>query len=140
FAEVSFTGALAPYSAWQAASFPGGASDADAGLLLDPDGDGNNNLVEYATGGNPLNSSQSGIARDVATVGSESYLRLTVAKNPAASDVTFEVQATGALNDANSWSSDGLVIEENTASTLRVRDVVPLSTSSARFMRVRISR
>jgi hypothetical protein len=49
------------------------------------------------------------------------------------------VQATGDLSDTNSWSGNGLVIEEDTSTSLRVRDFVPMSAGGTRFMRVRIT-
>ena len=77
---------------------------------------------------------------DQETVASQKFLRITVPKNPAATDVTYEVQATSNLKDATSWSNTGLVIEANTTSLLRVRDNVASGAGVRRYMRVKIVR
>ncbi len=140
FDDLLFTGYLTPWSAWQGAQFPGGSSNPSAAMLLDPDFDGQCNLLEYASGTDPETSAPSNVVQDSVTVSSQKYLRLTVTKNPTATDVTYEVQATSDLTDANSWSSAGLVIEANTSTQLRVRDNVAMSGGVRRFMRVLVTR
>lgn len=98
-----------------------------------------NSQQQYGTGTDPRLKGMSQVVLDVETVSSQRYLRLAVPKNAVATDVTYEVQATGDLSDANSWSSSGLVIEANSTSSLRVRDNVPMGLGGRRFMRVRIS-
>ncbi len=61
-------------------------------------------------------------------------------KNTTATDVTFEVQATSDVSNSLSWSSAGLVIEQNTATSLIVRDSQPMSGGGKRFMRVKVVR
>jgi hypothetical protein len=73
----------------------------------------------------------------MAPVSTSNFLRLSIPKNPAATDVTFTVEAS---SDLTSWSSVGLVIETNTSTQLTVRDNVPSSTGVRRFMRVKITR
>jgi hypothetical protein len=75
------------------------------------------------------------VQSDTVTIGPNTYLRLTIPKNPSATDVLYDVQATSTFNIPSSWSSTGLIIESNTATTLRVRDNVPLSGGGNRFMR-----
>ena len=140
FFDFSFMGYLTPWNAWQGAQFAGGTSDPSASMLLDPDNDGMNNLLEYALGTDPKTNAPSSIVQDTTTVSSQRYLRISLAKNPAATDVTYEVQATSDLMNSASWSSAGLIIETNTASQLVVRDNVAISSGVPRFMRVRVSR
>ena len=64
-------------------------------------------------------------------------LRLSIPKNPDATDVTFTVEA---CSDLTSWSSVGLVIETNTSTQLTVRDNVPSGPGVQRFMRVKVTR
>src|SRR6185369_14593171 len=97
-----FTGYSSAYSAWQSAQFSGGSSNPAAAMMLDPDHDGQCNLLEYALGTDPQQSAPSNVVQDTTTISTQKYLRLTVAKNPSASDVTLEVQATSNLADANS--------------------------------------
>ncbi|MDH4475540.1 MAG: Calx-beta domain-containing protein [Verrucomicrobiaceae bacterium] len=140
FFDLNFNGYLTQWNAWQAAQFAGGSSNPDAAMQFDPDFDGVNNLLEYAFGTDPETSAPSNVVQDTATVASQDFLRLTVTKNPAAADVTYEVQATSNLTDANSWTSEGLVIEVDTGNELRVRDNVPISGVGTRFMRVVVTR
>lgn len=140
FYDLNFTGYLTQWNAWQAEQFPGGSGNPDAAMQFDPDFDGMNNLLEYAFGTEPETSAPSNVVQDTTTVSSQNYFRLTVTKNPTATDVTYEVQATSDLSDVNSWTSAGLVIEANTGTELRVRDNMPISGVATRFMRVVVNR
>lgn len=129
-----------PVDQWRQDNFGSNAGNAAiAGNLADPDGDGLSNLVEYALATNPLASNVSAVAVTQATVGAEKYLRLTITKNPAASDVTYSVETTGDLATASSWSSSTGVVETNSATTLQVRDSVAMSAAEKRFIRLRVS-
>lgn len=118
-------------------------SEANDPAITDPtadlDFDGLPNLIEYAFGVDPQSSEASPVASDSVTSGPDKFMRLIVPKNPAATDVTFTVEATADLADPLSWSSDGLIIESETSTQLIVRDTVPMS-SGQRFMRVRVVR
>jgi hypothetical protein len=74
------------------------------------------------------------------SLSSSNYLRLSIPKNPAATDVTFTVEATSDLSNPLSWSSAGLIIESNTSTQLIVRDNVPSGPGVQRFMRVKVIR
>ncbi|MCW1924432.1 DUF5703 domain-containing protein [Luteolibacter arcticus] len=105
----------------------------------DPDGDGLVNLIEYALGLDSLVGNPSPVEFDLATVGEETYLRLTVHRDPTASGVSIKGEATATLENAGSWSSSGLVVEIDTPTEFRVRDSVPASAGNRRFMRLRFS-
>jgi len=141
FRDRTLTGYLGAFEVWQAQNWSstGGPADPDAAPLANPDFDTTLNLLEYAFGTAPQINGSSPLVFDTATVGPDKFLRLTVPKNPAATDVIYEVQATGDLASPGSWSSAGLVVEANTASTLRVRDNVPVGSGQPRFMRVKIT-
>ena len=64
----------------------------------------------------------------------------TTPQNPAATDVTFTVEATSDLSNPLSWSRAGLIIESNTSTQLIVRDNVPSGPGVQRFMRVKVIR
>ena len=54
--SVTTSGAT-PFSTWIAGFFPGETNPAIIGKTADPDGDGTNNVTEFAFGGNPSNGS-----------------------------------------------------------------------------------
>ena len=128
-----------PVDQWRQDHFGANAGNAAiAGNLADPDGDGLVNLLEYALGTDPLVGNANNWSIDEETVGTDKFLRLTVTKNPDATDVTYGAEVTGDLT-AGSWSSASVVVETNTTTTFRARDNVPVGTSSARFIRLRVS-
>ncbi len=139
FRDKSITYYESQFQSWQAQHFSGNPNDPDAAPDADGDHDGFTTFMEYA-----FNLSTSGFdvapwTLDSENVSSQNYLRLTVPKNPAATDVTYEVQATSNLADPQSWSSAGLIIEQDSGTTLRVRDSLPMG-STPRFMRAKVSR
>jgi hypothetical protein len=138
FANLSFTGYVSSFSQWQSNTFTS-SSDPVAAPDADPDHDGLPNLLEYALNTSGSAASASPIVNGFVTSGSDRYLCLTVPKNPAATDVTFIVEATSDVMDPQGWSSTGLVVEQNTSTLLRVRDNVAVGSSNRRFMRVRIA-
>lgn len=142
FKDLTFTGYAKAFEVWQAQNWTatGGITDPNAAQLLDPDSDGQANLLEYAFGTAPLAASASPLVFDTASVSTEKYLRITVPKNTAATDVTFTIEATSDLGNPSSWSSAGLVTEQDTATQLIVRDSQPMSSGVRRFMRVKVVR
>ena len=129
-----------PMDAWRFAQFGAQANNpAVNGLLMDPDNDGWNNLLEYALGLQGMEPDESPLAQDTATVGQDKFLRLTVPKNPDATGITYTVEATSDVTDPLSWSSAGLVVEVDNATTLRVRDNVPAGPGVIRFLRARVT-
>ncbi len=132
FADLNFT--LTPYTLWQVANFPGGPTDANAGMSADPDHDGLDNLLEYALGTAPRTANSSSELVSTTDVGGQKYFTLTVPKNPAATDTSINIEASNDLS-ATSWSANGLVIITNTATNLTVRDSQPISSTPRRFFR-----
>ncbi len=139
FGDVTFAGYMTRFGAWQGANFTGGSSHPDAAWNRDPDCDGALNLIEYATGTDPNQPSASAVVQDLETVGADRYLRLTITKNPNATELTYLVEATSTLHDPQSWSTAGLVIEVNDTTTLRVRDHIPIGAAPARYLRGRVT-
>ena len=66
------------------------------------------------------------------------FLRVTVPRNPAATDVQVVVDASSVLTPSD-WSAAGLITETNTSTLLRVRDSVPADIVPHRYLRVRFS-
>ena len=66
------------------------------------------------------------------------YLTITITKH---SGVTFQVQGAGTLLDGqpDSFSAATTTVLTDDATTLKVRDNVPVGTPPARYMRVRVT-
>ena len=88
-------------------------------------------LEEYAFGKNPKVPDLN--AEPAITV-VNGFLTVTITKQP---DITYVVQSTGALGSAT-WSAATTTIVTDNATTLTVRDTVPVSSGENRFMRVRV--
>jgi len=67
------------------------------------------------------------------------YLRLTVPRNPNATDVSFFVELTDTLVPS-AWSTNGTVVVSNAPALLEVRSSAPVASSAGGFMRLRVSR
>jgi hypothetical protein len=130
-----------PFDEWRAIQFgPDANDDAISGELADPDRDHVLNVIEYATGGSGLVGNADPVMFDVVSAGADRFLRVTVPKNPLAADVSFQVQASSNVADPGGWSGAGLIVEEDTATILRVRDSVPMAPGMRRFMRLQVSK
>ncbi len=75
---------------------------------------------------------------DQETIGADTYLRVSVARDPDASGVLIEGERTGNLA-SGSWSTVGVVVEANTSTLVRVRDSQAISSGSRSFLRLRFS-
>jgi len=140
FDDVTLTAYATPFTQWQSMYFAGGSSNPDAAPMADPDQDGIVNLLEYAYGTSPVAYNLAPLTFDTETVGGNRYLRLTMPKNPNATDLLYQVEAANSVASPASWSASGLIIETNTSTTLRVRDNVPMSGTGSRFMHVLINK
>jgi hypothetical protein len=140
FKDITFTGYATPYELWQSQQFAatGGMGDPNSALQMDPDHDGISNLQEYALGTNPNGTNAAPISTDFEQIASSKYLRMSVTKNPIATDVQYIVEATNTVEDLLSWTSAGLITEINTATQLVVRDGVATDSVNRRFIRLRI--
>lgn len=140
FRDLGFTAYTTPFSKWLASTNTGDGNNSLAEEDADTDKDGLANLIEYAIGTNGIIAGSNPQVVALAPISSSQYLRISLPKNPAATDVTFTVEATSNLTNPLSWSSTGLIIETNTSTQLIVRDNVPAGPGVQRFMRVRVER
>ena len=129
-----------PIDAWRFSQFGTQANNASvASMLADPDNDGWNNLLEFALNLRATLPDESPLTEDFVRIGQQDFFRLTVPKNPNATGITYSVQATSNLLDPDSWTSAGLIVEEDSPTVLRVRDSVPVAPGASRFLRARVT-
>jgi hypothetical protein len=91
--------------------------------------------MEYALGTDPLEAAATPVAFDLEPLADGKHLRLTVPKNPEATNVTYHVETCGALDD---WSTANTTVESSTATQLIVRDNFTTATATRRFIRLRV--
>ena len=126
-----------PAEQWTLTHFGANPNPATAAFTANPDRDQWVNLLEYALAHDPLIADSGGIVVDLETVGASKYLRLTLARNPAATDLQFSIEVTGDLKTPASWSALGTTIETDTPTTLRARDNTPAATP--RHIRLKVT-
>ena len=133
------------YEAWKLASFSStqAADPMVSGLDADPDGDGANNLVEYALGGVPTNSSTS-ILPVVSTLTTNGTNWLRFAYRARTNDAALVIQPVFKVNlTETNWSTNGVVqkVSGQPAGDGVHEDQVwqtPVGAEARRFMRVKI--
>ena len=140
FDDVALAVQPTPFEQWQQTYFGSNPTPGIAGPNDNPDKDAYVNLVEYALGLDPLTPSTGGMVTDMTTIGADKFLRLTVTRNSAATDVTFSIEVTGDLATPASWSTIGTTVETNTSTLLRVRDNTPVGSAGNRQIRLRVTR
>jgi hypothetical protein len=133
----------APFELWKQEKFTPQqlVQSGVVGDLDDPDRDGVANLLEYALGLDPNQSSVSG-APLCSTSGG--YLTLTFNRQKIATDITYGVKATGDLGFSwtQIWSSSSVPYGggSNPSQQVTVQDTVPVSESPKRFMRLKVTK
>jgi fibronectin type 3 domain-containing protein len=133
-AEASATPilSLAPIESWRLTHFGSSANDGSGADFADPDGDGLANLLEYGLGADPGAVTAAPYQLQV----SDGVLRL-VFERIADPDLVYEVEASPDLVQWTViWSSTG---SDNTEGVVAVSDGSPLSASSRRFLRLKVS-
>ncbi len=141
FRDLAFTGYLKPYDVWAAQQFGANwTNPAYSDDQLDNDRDGLISLMEYGLGTNPNSGNTAPITVDKEHIATSDYLRISVTKNPAATDLLYIVETTSTLGNPLSWSSAGVVTEINTSTQLVARDSQPISPPGPRYIRLRIVR
>ncbi len=130
---------LAPIEQWRQSNFGSTLNAGTSANDADPDGDGLRNLLEYALGANPTNTT-SGVQPSYlfTTASGLTYLALDVTRAAIAPDVSYIVEVSP---DLAQWFSGPAYTTEltNTSTLLRVRDNTPISAAPQRFMRLKIT-
>jgi parallel beta-helix repeat protein len=144
-----------PIEQWRYGHWSNIANNGNGANSTDPDNDGIVNLLEYAFGGNPKQSSPSSAPSvGTATVGSYARLTLSFSRNPANTDIDYVVQTTSDLG--GTWSdvassengavtgainSSGVTVSGDTGSgvrTVTITDTTDLGSGTKRFMRIKV--
>ena len=129
-----------PVGFWKSAYFGASATDdVVAGDLADPDGDGMQNLIEYAFGRDPLAAGPA----DFLTLHIQAdphdgfdYLTLSAAKNLNATNIVYSAQVCADLA-APQWTNTVTVLQ-NSPATFEVRDNTRAASAPRRFMRLEV--
>lgn len=130
------------FHAWIQELAPDLPGPAQLAPQANPAGDGVSNLAKYAFGMDPRIASLSGLPQvsEVHDGGDgETYLTLTINRNPNATDMSIVPEVSTHLT-GDDWSSGGEHIEivQESPVQLVVRSRVPLSTDPTQFIRVRV--
>ena len=147
-AVQSFTlGVRMTYAVWKNAKFGANASEASiAGDHADPDGDGVPNLIEYATGSDPLAAASVKAPTFSFTIDpadSLPHLTLTANLDASATDIATEAEVSPDLLTWQAGPGFADIVSDTTANgtrTLVFRDAVPVTTAIERYIRLRVSR
>lgn len=159
-ADATFTTST-PAEAWRKDHFGSTANEGDAADLANPSQDGIPNLMKYAMGADPDQTS----TPPPITVQEHSgarYLSITFPRNPEAVDLTYEVEA--ADSPAGPWTivatlppggqgtGPGFITEDIVtmltlggpplivSDTVRARDTVSMNAAQRRFLRLKVRR
>jgi len=137
-----------PFATWQATSFGEDANTPEAAPTADYDNDGQANLIEYATGTNPVTVQGSAVT---VQPNEENKLALTFMPNPNASDVSLIVEGGSELepdswqvlaskSGASAWiTQPGVTVTAGPSpGSVVITDSESVSTSPARFLRLRV--
>ncbi|MEP6809967.1 MAG: choice-of-anchor Q domain-containing protein [Chthoniobacterales bacterium] len=122
---------------WRRTYFgPNATNSGNAADDANPSGDGIVNLLKYSLGLNPLLSYAPGTGLTTA-LDSTGHLRMTVGKNPAATDLAFAIQVGG---DLAGWTINGTTVEQNTPTLLQAHDNASAIDVARRFIRLQVTR
>ena len=126
---------LSGIAAWRVLHFGDGEAIGEAADDADPDGDGLNNMLEYALGGNPLAADPSILPR----LNSESGRVALTFSRVADPKLEYIVEARDDLGAAvewqTIWTSSG---EANTEGEVTVQDTLFIGERTSRFFRLRV--
>ena len=119
--------------AWRQQWFGTTSNSGSAADTYVASGDGLANLIKYGLGLNPLVASPSPITFSLAG----GYLTIRVPRSSSATGISYFLESTDNL--AGGWSTSSVVIDVNTPTLLQGHDSNPLSGTSRRFMRLRLT-
>jgi len=131
--SVTETPPAEPAESWLRTRFGASAANAAvAGLAADPDADGADNLLEYATGTDPLAAGAAPLDLSFA----DGHLTLSATKNPHATNLTWTGESGP---DLASWSATNATVLQNSGNLFQVGDNAMRTAAPRRFLRLRIT-
>ena len=152
FTTLGGTPGESPAASWRLQYFGTAENSGNAANLATPDGDGIANIIKYALGLTPGQSSSHLLPRpSFSNAGDQRHLSIRFKRVPARDDVTIAVEALSDLG--GSWTelarstrggaiqgSGGIAETPNSDGTVdcEVRDTVAIDQAAKRFMRVRV--
>lgn len=117
-----------------------------SGHSADPDGDGLNNLLEYALNLDPLTAGPSPVVATRVSEGANEYLALSFRRRLKEADIDYAPQISDSLESWNEESGTPYLIEFGTAinnndgtETVQYRSSIPYGTSEKEFIRLKVS-
>ncbi|MGJ8655888.1 MAG: hypothetical protein ACSHX6_05495 [Akkermansiaceae bacterium] len=142
YTNVASATTFSPLMNWRQDNFSSSADSGDAANSADPDHDGLNNLTEYALGTDPTSAadpdgSSATPKASIVTDNGIDYLQITVTRTSIKSNITYTIQLSPDLESGN-WT-EATDILENSTTTLRVRDNLPVSDHARRFIRLKVT-
>lgn len=158
--DATFT-TLTPAETWRKDHFGSTANEGDAADMANPSKDGIPNLMKYAVGADPAQTSTPPPIT-VQDHSGERYLSITFSRNPEAIDLTYEVEAADSpvgpwtivatLPPGGSGTGPGFIAEDIQTMTylgspplivsdvVRARDTVSMNDAQRRFLRLKVRR
>lgn len=99
-----------PFTSWISTYFPGETDPAIVGKDADPDGDGSDNLAEFALNGNPDDGADNGyhvVAIEDTNANAQNELTLTLAVRKAGGSPAFAGSPLSAISDGVKYTIEG---------------------------------
>ena len=112
--------------------FPGGGNDAE--IDANPDSDWATNLLEYALGGHP-NSNGDAPEQPIMSFDASDHAVFEITRDAKQQDVAYSVWWS---QDLITWTQAGLVVVEDTATSLKVRTDQTFDQQDTAFFRLQI--
>ena len=99
-----------PFDTWISTHFPGESNPAIVGKTADPDGDGYDNLAEFALNGDPANGANNGyhiVAIEDTNANSQKELTITIAVRKVGGSLVFAGSPLSATSDGVKYTIEG---------------------------------